>query len=159
MGDFLGLFLNLGIFLILISLGYWIGTARERKHLVELAEREKASIGMPAINARFAPENEAGIITSQLVYGSAVISTDYFKRILAGLRMLFGGRVSAYETLLDRGRREAILRMKEAAPPGTRIIINLRLETSTIGNSANQNSVGSIEVLAYGTAIIGESGR
>ena len=44
---------------------------------------------------------------------------------------MFGGRVSAYETLVDRARREAILRMKEEAK-GADIILNMRLETSSI---------------------------
>lgn len=154
MGDFLGLFLNLGIFLVLVSLGYVVGRVRERKHFESIAEREAALIGIPAINARFPPADPSAIQMSQMVYGNAVISIDYFKRILAGLRMLFGGRISAYESLIDRARREAILRMKENAPAGTRMIINLRLETTTIGNSANQSSVGSVEVLAYGTAIV-----
>jgi uncharacterized protein YbjQ (UPF0145 family) len=47
------------------------------------------------------------------VSGSVVVSVDYFKRFLAGLRTLVGGRVTSYETLLDRARREAILRCKE----------------------------------------------
>jgi uncharacterized protein YbjQ (UPF0145 family) len=35
------------------------------------------------------------------------------------------------------------------------MVINLRLETSTIGRSANKkNKVGSIEALAYGTAVV-----
>ncbi len=33
-------------------------------------------------------------------------------------------------------------------------VLNLRIETSTIGNAANQKgNVGSVEVLAYGTAV------
>jgi uncharacterized protein YbjQ (UPF0145 family) len=61
--------------------------------------------------------------------------------------------VVSYETLIDRGRREAILRMKEQTPDAD-IIINTRIETSVIGATANQkNAVGSIEVFAYGTAI------
>ena len=85
-----------------------------------------------------------------------VVSNDYFKRLLAILRNFFGGRVKAYESLIDRARREAILRMKEEAKSkGAHMIVNLRLETSTIGRSANKkNSVGSIEALAYGTAVV-----
>jgi uncharacterized protein YbjQ (UPF0145 family) len=86
-----------------------------------------------------------------MVYGHVVISIDYFKRFLAGLRNIFGGEVSSYETILDRARREAILRMKEAAKEAD-IIINLRIETSTIAKSS-KNQVGCSEVLAYGTAI------
>jgi uncharacterized protein YbjQ (UPF0145 family) len=90
-----------------------------------------------------------------MVMGSVVISIDYFKRLLAILRNIFGGRVTSYETLVDRARREAVLRLKAAARrKGCDIVVNLRLETSTIGQSANnRNSVGCVEVLAYGTAI------
>ena len=91
---------------------------------------------------------------AEMVYGSAVISVDYFKRILAALRNVFGGTIRSYETLLDRARREAILRMKEAAPAGTKIIINVRVETSTIGKNTQKKSVGCVEALAYGTALI-----
>ena len=85
--------------------------------------------------------------------GSAVISIDYFKRILAGLRNIVGGEVKSYETLVDRARREATLRMKEMAWDAD-IILNLRIEISAIGNSANnRKAIGSIEAIAYGTAI------
>ena len=61
--------------------------------------------------------------------------------------------MTSYESLVDRARREATLRMKEAAGDA-HIILNTRIETSAIGHSANQRStVGSIEAIAYGTAI------
>ena len=76
-----------------------------------------------------------------MVCGSAVISIDYFKRILAGLRNIFGGTVKSYETLIDRARREALLRMKEKADDAT-MIINVRIETSTIGKTKrNKNTI------------------
>ncbi len=90
---------------------------------------------------------------SRLVTGNAVISLDYFKRFLAGLRNIFGGEVISYQSLIDRARREAILRMKREAGKAD-MIINLRIETSSIGQNANRrNTVGSIEAIAYGTAI------
>ena len=69
--------------------------------------------------------------------------------------MLFGGRVTQYESLLDRARREAILRMKEQAElKNAFVVLNARVETSSISkNSKRRNSVGAVEVLAYGTAI------
>jgi uncharacterized protein YbjQ (UPF0145 family) len=98
---------------------------------------------------------EGRVKNAFLVHGSAVISIDYFKRLLATLRNIVGGNVKSYESLVDRARREAILRMKEQAlAKGARMIVNLRLETSTIGNSANRKgSIGSVEVIAYGTAV------
>ena len=95
-------------------------------------------INLPVVTIR-RPYPDTDIRESGLVTGSAVISIDYFKRFLAILRNLFGGRVRSYESLVDRARREAILRMKDMA--GERradLIINFRLETSTIGRSANK---------------------
>lgn len=86
----------------------------------------------------------------KLVNGNVVISIDFFKKIVASLINLFGGNITAYETLLDRARREAILRIKEDASDASEII-NIRIETSSI--SKNTKTVGAIEVLAYGTAI------
>ena len=87
--------------------------------------------------------------------GSVVVSIDYFKRIWAALRTILGGRVRAYETVLDRGRREAILRMKEeAARFGAQAVVNVRIETSQLSNVNDKNKgIGACEILAYGTAV------
>ena len=91
----------------------------------------------------------------ELVTGNAVISVDYFKRVAAGLRKLFGGNLTTYETLVDRARREAILRLKESCQGATQII-NLRIETSSI-SQGKSNQIGSVEVLAYATAIYADA--
>jgi uncharacterized protein YbjQ (UPF0145 family) len=96
--------------------------------------------------------NNAPISHAELVHGHVVISVDYFKQILAGLRNLFGGTIQAYETLLDRARREAVLRLKESCPTANEIL-NLRIETSSISKGGSGDRIGSVEVLAYGTAI------
>ncbi|QTA81675.1 Putative heavy-metal-binding domain-containing protein, UPF0145 [Desulfonema limicola] len=145
---------SLIILMILIILGYFCGTWFEKKHYKSINEREKAFITMPTITAKTIDINQSDVENSQLVYGSVVISNDYFKQILASLRNIFGGRVKSYESLVDRARREAVLRMKEQAPGNTTIIINVRLETSAIGSNANKkNTIGSIEAMAYGTAL------
>ena len=64
-------------------------------------------------------DKNSPILRTRLVQGSAVISIDYFKRMLAALRNIVGGEVKSYETLVDRARREATLRMKRW--PGMRI--------------------------------------
>ncbi len=145
--------INLIIFLILIALGYFCGTRAEKKHYQSIEAREKELIRLPAVTAKRIELDETQVEKAEMVCGSVVISNDYFKRILASLRNIFGGRVKSYESLLDRARREAVLRMKEQAPDAS-IIINVRLETSAIGGNANQKGgVGSVEVLAYGTAL------
>lgn len=142
--------INLGIFLTLLIVGYIFGKAAEAKHYKSIEKREKALIGLPAVTLKHLGD-DALITDAKLVNGNVVISVDYFKKFLAGLRNLFGGRMSSYESLIDRARREAVLRMKEEAR-GWDMVLNMRLETSSINNGA-KGSVSSIEVLAYGTAI------
>ena len=90
-----------------------------------------------------------------MVRGQVVVSVDYFKRFLAALRAIVGGRVKSYESLLDRSRREAILRMKEQAiQGGYDHVINVRLETSRLaGTRRNGKGTAGLEVLAFGTAL------
>ncbi len=142
---------NLIFLAVLISLGYFFGRFAEKKHFKSILLREEQLLDLPATSSKHPFTNPNGIEKSQLVTGGVVISVDYFKRMLAGLRNLFGGNIQAYETLLDRARREAILRMKESCPGATEII-NIRVETSSI-SKGKKNQVGCVEVLAYGTAI------
>ena len=135
---------------ILIILGYFFGRMAEKKHLESIRKREARWKTLPTIMLKN-PLDPEHIRDYRLVNGSAVIAVDYFKRFVASLVNLFGGRISSYESLLDRARREAILRMKEDAHDADEII-NIRIETSSISKNA-QNNIGSVEVLAYGTAI------
>lgn len=146
-------YLNLIIFVTLLTVGYVVGQWIEKKHFRSIIEREERYRKLLTFNERFPPK-ELKSVNVELVGGNVVISIDYFKRIAAGLRGLIGGRVSAYETLVERARREAILRMKESAhKKGASMIINVRLETASISKGKKQQ-IGSVEVYAYGTAII-----
>ncbi len=100
---------------------------------------------------RFPPMTQRA--SQALVTGSVVVSEDYFKRVVSGLQSLFGGRLRAYESLLDRARREAVLRMKqEARDKGAKMIINVKFQTFSIPGR-NPRSFGAVEVMAYGTAL------
>ena len=143
--------LDLIVFLVLMTAGFVFGRIAEKRHYKSIIAREKALHNVLCSSERNLPD--LGHVEGMLVSGSVVVSVDYFKRFVAGLRNIFGGRVSAYESLLDRARREAMLRMKaEAHAQGASSIWNVRLETSSIYKNSRQ-SVGSVEVLAYGTAI------
>ncbi len=144
---------DLLIVIILLALGYGFGRWAESRHYKSIIAREKAFARLPAIASRVPPVKKP-FHDQQLVYGNTVVSIDYFKRFLAGLRSFFGGRVTSFETLLDRARRESILRMKEAADGlGAEMVFNIKLETASI-SKGRRNAVGSVEVLAYGTALI-----
>jgi uncharacterized protein YbjQ (UPF0145 family) len=152
--DFLAGNFDLVLFLVLLAVGYSCGSIAERRHYASITRRETEQLDFQAMTVEpFLPREE--VADTFLVQGSAVISIDYFKRLLAVLRNIFGGRVKAYESLVDRARREATLRMKEQAlSRGADMVVNLRIETSTIGNSANRKGrVGSVEAIAYGTAV------
>lgn len=142
--------IDLIIFGTLISLGYFWGKWAEKNHYKSIKERERKFVDLPSTCGK-RPVGSPEIVSAELVYGSVVVSVDYFKRVLAGLRNIFGGPVQSYETLIDRARREAILRMKESCNSAAQII-NLRIETSSI-SKGGKNQIGSVEVLAYGTAI------
>lgn len=143
------------IVLILLILGYLFGQHAEKKHFKSIIARERASLNLPVITMKTPPPIHNHQLNSELVTGNVVISIDYFKKFVASLKMLFGGRVTQYESLLDRARREALLRMKEKATLSNAfLVMNTRVETSSISkNSKKRNSVGAVEVLAYGTAI------
>ena len=143
---------DLIILIVLLALGYGFGRHSESKHYASIIEREKHLNKIPVIASRIPPHGNPNY-DSQLVTGSVVISIDYFKRFIAGLRNLVGGRVSSYETLVDRARREAILRMKEEAKKlNAEMVFNIKLETASI-HKGRRNGIGSVEVLAYGTAL------
>ncbi len=143
---------DLTIIITLIAIGYIAGTLAEKRHYRSIEKREREFLDLPAITIKSIDIDDAKVKKVEIVYGGAVISVDYFKRILAGLRNIFGGSVKSYESLIDRARREALLRMKAMAPDAT-MIINVRIETSTIGRKSHKKSVACLEAFAYGTAI------
>lgn len=143
--------IQLAVILGFVLLGFLAGRTTERRHRKRLARREAAP-GPTLTNLKRLP---AGTVASDSHFcvGTVVIATDYFKSFAAGLKTLVGGRMGMLESLLERGRREAIQRLREqAAEHGADIILNVRVETSMIGQGAKKKA-SSAEVIAYGTAV------
>ena len=138
--------------LIPVLVCFLIGKGIEMHHFKRLTEREQQLSGIIVTNLKTVPlqyENAQPI----LVMGSAVIATDYFKVFAAKLRMLFGGEMKSYVTLMERARREAMVRLLEqAAGQGASAVWNIRYETSTT-HGQQRKKPGGVEVLAYGTAL------
>lgn len=134
----------------LIIFGF-IGNWVEKKHFASIRAREAATAALPIVTLKRLDPGQP-IARAWLVSAAVVISHDHFKRFLANLRSIFGGRIAAYDTLMDRARREALLRLKEQCPDAT-LIANLRLETLAISKAAGNKGVIAVEVLAYGTAV------
>lgn len=134
-----------GFLAFLLAIGYFIGSGREKNHYKSIIERQKKFLHIPVRVERirdFSPYSEAKLVT-----GSVVIASDYFKTVVAGIKGFFGGELNSFESMMDRGRRESILRMKEdAAKWGAHEIVEMRIESSALDQMG-------IEVFAYGTAV------
>jgi uncharacterized protein YbjQ (UPF0145 family) len=146
--------LELGLFGTLLVVGFFAGSVIERRHFASIRRREQALADVLAFTMRFPPDP----VTAQdafLVTGTVVVSADYFKTFVARLRSLFGGRFTTYESLLERARREALLRLKaDARNRGASLVVCVRFESTAI----TRGWAPSIEVLAFGTALIPHAG-
>lgn len=145
--------LTFGLPVLLLAVAMFSGRYLEKRHFKSIRERESQFASLPTVPTQSWDDSEV-VVNSRLVSGSVVVSLDHFKKLLANLRNIFGGNVRAYESLLDRAKREAILRMKEQAPDAD-IVVNLRVVTSNIASIHDPRSktVGGVEVIAFGTAI------
>jgi len=155
-GEEVGSLVSLVGTLLLLLVGFFFGELVERRHYKSIRQREQATQRLPAVTIESLPTPDGWAHERVgLVSGGVVVSIDYFKRFVASLRGFFGGRISAYETLLDRARREAVLRMKKAAmKEGYQAIVNVRLETATLARSTRRNQgTAGVEVFAFGTGV------
>ena len=145
----------------IMLLGAWIsGGILERRHLKNLLLLESGSRGVLAVTIEDLPA-DWHVESGELVMGNVVISQDYFKRFAASIKGIFGGNIRVFEPLLERARREALIRMKGVAHArGYDTIINVRLETATLANARrNRKGTAGVEIFAYGTAIKLSNGR
>ena len=142
--------INYAPLIVLFVVGWFFGSRHERQHLAQLSISEQSLSHIIVSSERFYRPKLAAGSEGELVLGSVVIAQDYFKMIIARVLSIFGKNLTTYETLLDRARREAIVRMRtEAKAKGYNHIYGLRLEVSNI------NQLGSmVEAIAYGTAVI-----
>jgi len=82
-----------------------------------------------------------------LVAGSTVRAKHIGRDILAGLKNIVGGELTAYTELMEDARREATRRMEEQArQKGANAIVNIRFSTSSVAQ-------GAAEIYVYGTAV------
>jgi uncharacterized protein YbjQ (UPF0145 family) len=85
-----------------------------------------------------------------VVYGSTVRSKHVGRDLLAGLKNIVGGELTAYTELLEESRQEAMNRMIEKAKSiGANAVVGIRFSTSNIAQGAS-------ELFVYGTAVVVE---
>ncbi|MGG6831012.1 UNVERIFIED_CONTAM: YbjQ family protein, partial [Staphylococcus haemolyticus] len=136
-----GLIIQIVIFAILFSVGFGFGRFNERKHLQYLDEQEQRLAYIRVNNSRFIESTLPG----HMISSNVVISHDYFKYAIANVQNMLGGRLTSYESVVERARREAIVRLKlEAEKIGADQIMGIRLSTTELGMQG-----GMVEVFAY----------
>lgn len=150
----------LGLFLTLTTVGFLVGSWQEKKHFKSIREREQALQSIIIIPSRTPPDISQHFYRTEFVCGSVVVAMDYFKTVAGSLVSIFGGRIKFYETLVERARREAVLRLKEEAnSKQAQMVFNIKFSTASIVKNQKGQPGGSVEVIAYGTAIIFAPGQ
>ena len=134
--------------------GALMGRRNEKRHFEDLARREETHKTFLVQNLSKIPDGHV-VSRAELVFGTVVISEDVWKRFLARLKGLVGGNIKSYESLMNRARREACLRMLEDAKVmGADAVINIRYDSADLGSmSGQQASPVGVEVMAFGTAL------
>lgn len=143
------------LFLILtLIVTYLIGTFVEKNHYRKIKKRELGYIKKPIVSLGIKkwPNTAIPVFKSELVAGEVVISGDYFKNFVASIKALFGGKLTTFESLMDRARREAILRMRDRAKNAS-VIVNVKIESVMIDGNLRKGAIPKCAVIAYGTAL------
>jgi uncharacterized protein YbjQ (UPF0145 family) len=140
---------------VLVTVGLFAGRVAERRHLASLTRREAALKDMMCTNLRSYPGGVGGDGRAELVMSHAVISSDYFKTFVAGLVNIIGGELKTLQTLMDRARREATVRLLEdAKAKGYNAVCNVRYDAVAIAKveQKKKNPMTMATILASGTA-------
>jgi uncharacterized protein YbjQ (UPF0145 family) len=126
-----------------------IGRQREKKLLAELDQRELAIAGFPVVDTETMP-TPTPVSRSWLVSGSVVVGAHRGQQFLSQLKNLVGGELISLTRVYETARRDAQLRMIEAArAQGATGVVNVRINHSDISHGKQVAT----EVFIVGTAI------
>ena len=84
-----------------------------------------------------------------IVTGEVILGANIFRDMFASIRDIFGGRSGAYEEVLERGRREAILEMVERGRSlGGEALVGCDLDYQVLGKNGSM-----LMISVNGTAV------
>ena len=149
----------LGPTLFLILLAMTVGGYNERTHVNSLEQRESETADMVVSQLKSFP----GFISSdkppKMFISETIISAHYVKMILVSIRNLFGGEVKSFRVIMERARRESVLRvLEQARQEGYNAVCNIRLDSVDINGAATrkQSKMALGSIMASGTAYIAQ---
>ncbi len=139
---------------VLLLLVTWVtGRAAERRHFRSLAARERENSRILVTDLEDFPFGGDPSRVPTLVVAQVVLGADYLKGFLAALKKILGGEMRSYATVVERARREAILRLaEEARSLGCDAVCNVRIQAADIGGATMRNGSAMVCAVASGTA-------
>lgn len=125
------------------------GRINEYRHLRKLNQREAQNCDFIVTQLKSFPALQTGESPPKILFAETVIASDYLKTFLASIRGIWGGEVSSYQRMLDRARRETLLRLIDSArEQGFNAICNVRLETADVGGGTTTRGKKAIPMAA-----------
>ncbi|MEX0344218.1 MAG: heavy metal-binding domain-containing protein [Rhizobiaceae bacterium] len=87
-----------------------------------------------------------------IVTGEAILGTNIFRDIFAGIRDIVGGRSSSYEQVLQEARETALRELQdEASQRGANAVIGIDIDYENISTGSSGSM---LMVSASGTAVV-----
>jgi uncharacterized protein YbjQ (UPF0145 family) len=149
-------------FLIFIA-GCIIGCLTESAHYKKLARDEQELSDVMVSDMKVLPANW-NASNPVFVCENVAIANDFWKTFLFQFRKIFGGPCYGFQRMLERARREALVRMmRRAKSLGANVVWNVRFDTMNIKMGSHDGNgkyyAAGVEVCAYGTAFFVKSGE
>ena len=148
-----GLFV-IGFPVLLLLFAWVVGAWMAARHEADLAQREPAVAHILIHDTGRFDGAVAGPHPPVMVIGEVTLGVDHFRGFLGQWKSLFGGQVRSYQMVLDRARREVLMRLLEQTHSlGFNAVANVRIDSVDISGSAlTRRKAADVSVLATATA-------
>lgn len=120
------LILAFALSLAVIAIGWLFGPINEKRHFHHLNHREAATRSRIMVTSLRSLPAGWQVDSCTLVTGSMVVANDAFKSPMISIRKLSGGNIRPAESMMEQGRREAVLPLTETASSfGAKVLWNV----------------------------------
>jgi uncharacterized protein YbjQ (UPF0145 family) len=154
-----GFLVDLAVLAVVLAVAAIAGKLVERRHLRSLRDREANCRDLTVTNLP-PPGPAFPDLPPRLVTAEVVLAVDALTAFVTRLRKHLGGRLEPHRRLLERARREAVLRLLEAArEAGYGAVTNLRVTAIDLGGRERGGLMTRVGIVATATAAPGSDGK